>query len=307
MNNTPLIVGAGLAGLLAAHAWPTARVIEAAPAPRAAHKALLRFRTDGAARLTGTEFRKVRVRKGIFSRGRFCAPDIRLCNQYAQKTVGVLRDRSIWNIESVDRYVAPEDWYDQLLAVVGGRIEWGTEYVPSTDNPLVVSTAPMPVILQHHDINMWSPREGSFRRSAIRVTRYRIPNADVYQTVYFPDPDTSIYRASITGSLLIIEEAIDHVIDHRWLDLISEAFGIDPMSLESVDATEQSYGKVDELEPRVRKQVLFRLTSKYNVYSLGRFATWRNILLDDVVDDIAVIKRLINQANSYELSKHSSK
>jgi hypothetical protein len=33
---------------------------------------------------------------------------------------------------------------------------------------------------------------------------------------------------------------------------------------------------------------------------IGRFATWRNILLDDVVDDIAVIKRLMRHGGAYD-------
>jgi len=37
----------------------------------------------------------------------------------------------------------------------------------------------------------------------------------------------------------------------------------------------------------------------YNVYSLGRYATWRNILLDDVYHDINVIKQLMDSDGYY--------
>ena len=47
-----------------------------------------------------------------------------------------------------------------------------------------------------------------------------------------------------------------------------------------------------------RRMVISKLTSNYNVYSLGRFATWRNILLDDVLNDIYQIKKLI-ESDSY--------
>jgi hypothetical protein len=44
-----------------------------------------------------------------------------------------------------------------------------------------------------------------FQRAPIHVARYRVPKCAVYQTVYFPRPETSVYRASITGDLLIVE------------------------------------------------------------------------------------------------------
>lgn len=309
MNQVPLIVGAGFAGLLAAHAWPTAVVIDAAPGPMAAHKALLRFRSDAAARLTGTEFRKVMVRKGIFDGEKFVAPNIALCNQYARKTIGLLQDRSIWNIDSVERYVAPESWYEQLLAAVGSRINWGLPH-DALGLPLTVSTAPMPVNLKTYQLAQWSADSShqiEFRRAAIRVKRWRIPNCDVHQTVYFPGPYTAVYRASITGSLLIVEESTRYSDDHQALGWVERAFGIDPESVEPLDSTEQKYGKVDEISAPLRKALLFELTSKCNLYSLGRFATWRNILLDDVVDDIAVIKRLINAQHPYDLRKYASR
>jgi hypothetical protein len=35
-------------------------------------------------------------------------------------------------------------------------------------------------------------------------------------------------------------------------------------------------------------------TEKFNIYSLGRFATWKpGLLLDDIVGDVNVIRRLI--------------
>ena len=77
---TPVIVGAGLAGLIAAHAWPQCPVLEQGPEPVERHRALLRFRSDAVAKLIGVEFRRVTVRKAIFHDGRFVPPDISLAN-----------------------------------------------------------------------------------------------------------------------------------------------------------------------------------------------------------------------------------
>lgn len=295
MSAPPVIIGAGLAGLLAAHAWPQCRVLEAAPRPTSVHQALLRFRTDAVARLTGIDFRRVRVHKAIWSENRFTTPNIRVANLYSMKVLGRMAgERSIWNLDPVDRYIAPDDLHAQLLAAVGDRIEWGAEADFRPIGAPYISTAPLPLVLGSVG---YTPTE-SFERAPIRVVKFEVAGADVFQTVYFPDAETPMYRASITGSTLIVEAVNSSVAMHDWLPrakvLIQRAFGLAAtQQLRYLDAVEQRYGKIVPLEDVVRKRLLFALTQQHNIYSLGRFATWRNILLDDVVNDIAVIKRLL--------------
>lgn len=290
-NQQPTIIGAGLAGLIAASAWPRSRVIESAPAPAQLHKALLRFRSDAVSTLTGIEFKKVLVRKGIYSNGQFVAPDIRLANQYAQKCLGKLvGDRSIWKTESVERFIAPDDFYERLIDNAAGRITWGQEYdfgsAPSGE--VVVSTAPLPVTLR----SVGLATELKFERAPIHVQRFHIEGADVYQTVYFPDPDLSVYRASVTGSTLIVE-AMDEGLAGAELAEVLEAFGVTQVSA-PLGAVKQSYGKIAPVNDSARKQLLFRLTNEFDIYSLGRFATWRNILMCDLPKDIARIKAMMS-------------
>jgi hypothetical protein len=295
------IVGAGLAGLIAAHAWPTARVVEASPAPRNAHQALMRFRTDAVSRLTGIEFRKVLVRKGIYYGGKFVEPNIMLANLYSQKVINRVVDRSIWNLQTAERFIAPETFYEELVNAVGSRVTWGKPFVPGGSSA-IVSTAPLTVMLKQF------PVEGvpTLKRAAIRVSRWRVPDADAFQTVYFPDPETPIYRASITGSLLIVEEIVGGPEEEAPLSWVESAFGINSEALEPLGHSEQSFGKVDELPSLIRKRLLYELTTKHGIYSLGRFATWRNVLLDDVVNDIVVIKRLLKSQTHYEVRKVAS-
>ena len=297
MNNTPIIVGAGLAGLIAAHAWPTATVLEAAPKPRAGHRALLRFRSEAVGRLTGIEFRKVTVRKGIWADYEFRQPAIRWANLYAQKVVGRLAgDRSIWNLETSERFIAPDDLYEQLIDSVGDRIQWNTHASFQMRHTLV-STAPLPLVLKQLGIN--APFE--FPRAPIHVTRWHVPGADVFQTVYFPERGIGLYRASITGDTLIAE-SVDP-IDEEDEKEIERAFGLALGNCERLESVEQKYGKIAPVDDAVRKQLLFRLTHEHNIYSLGRFATWRNVLLDDVVDDITVIKKLLKANNAYDVRR----
>lgn len=303
MNGTPTIVGAGLAGLLAAHAWPTASVLESSGEPRGMHRALLRFRTDAVAKLTGIDFRRVRVRKGLWADNAFRSTDIRYANLYAQKVIGSLAgERSIWSLEPVDRFVAPDDFYEQLLASVGSRVRWSSpaDFRCEHTSVPVVSTAPLPLMLSACGI-----AAPEFRRSPIHVERWRVAGADVFQTVYYPDPDLGLYRCSITGDTLIAESMAPLQEEDRRS--ISRSFGLRWADCQSMGAVEQKYGKIAPIDDAVRKRLIFRLSHEHGVYPLGRFATWRNILLDDVVDDIQAIKRLLrSSAGAYDLRKANS-
>jgi len=299
-----LIVGAGLSGLIAAHAFPRAQIIEASSTPAMNHAALLRFRSDVVANLVGIEFRRVQVNKGIWFDGRFRDADIRLANLYSQKVVGKLSDRSIWNIDPVERFIAPENLYQQLVDAVGSRISWGIKVGCFNDirhaGEPIVSTMPMPMALAA--ARMAAP-DLEFNRSPIVVSRYKIANSDVFQSIYFPSPATKIYRASVTGDLLIVE-AVAAGNPDEWmdgLDQVLEAFG-NIKILSSLGEVTQRYGKISPINDSVRKALMFTLTHEHDVYSLGRFAIWKNILLDDVVHDLAVVRRLM-RSSSYEVRK----
>lgn len=290
-----IIVGAGLAGLVSAHAWPQATVLEASPEPSQMHQALLRFRSDVVARLTGIEFREVTVRKGIFFNGEFRSPTIALANFYSLKCLDALiADRSIWNLEPAKRYIAPESLYEQLVESVGSRLNWATPF--DFDRP-AISTAPLDATCVALGIDT---KGAQFKRAPILVQRFRIPASDVFQTVYFPSLDHSVYRASITGSMLIVEHA--YAQPHgAWEEDVRAAFSVFTMA--PLGTVKQTFGKIAPIDDSVRKRILFDLTHQHRIYSLGRFATWRNILLDDVVDDIAVIKRLMRSAHDYDVHK----
>jgi len=301
MKTPSRIIGAGLSGLIAAHAFPNVPIIEASERPEP-HRALLRFRTENVSHLTGIAFRKVLVRKGIWSRGAFVAPTIARANNYSAKVIGrVVGDRSIWNLDAVERYVAPEDFQERLLDHVGLRVTFRAEDDLRGDKPFI-STAPMPAVLNALDIQHGL----EFVRSPIDVRRYRVPNCDAHQTVYFPDADTSLYRASITGDVLIVESIASSSFDPvEAAALVGGAFGIFTGDCEPLGRVSQEYGKIVSLPDAQRRALMFDLTSKHGLYSLGRFAQWRNILLDDVVNDIRVIKKLLASDN-YELRKAAS-
>lgn len=287
-----MIVGAGLAGLIAAHALPRHSIVEAQDEPTATHKALLRFRSAAVGELTGIEFKPVSVHKGIWFEGGFQQPTIRAANFYSRKVLGQMLDRSIWKLEPSTRYVAPEDFYERLIDSVGHRISWGTKADYKAGGEPIISTAPMPIVLREVGIDLGE----TFHRAAIAVERFHVPRASIYQTVYFPTMEHSMYRASMTGDLLICEFAGEP--RGPWMTELYDAFAL-PDNVDQIESVTQNYGKIAPIDNGKRKAVIAQLTADHNVFSLGRFATWRNILLDDVVHDIAVVKRLLN-ATHYE-------
>jgi len=293
--SAPAIVGAGLSGLIAAHAWPNARVFERDTEPHQHHKALLRFRGEGVAALTGIEFRRVTVRKAIWSAGSYCAPTIALANAYSAKVIGrIMNDRSIWNLDPVERWIAPDDLYAQLVENIGARISWGVDFdlegAASRAGQHTISTIPMPAALKK--LGEAYGDDLTFASSSITVRRYRVADCDVFQTVYVPDVDVPLYRASITGNTLIAESIGEALPQDVELAILEGIFGAEDR-LTPIESAKQRYGKIAPISAGHRRALLLRLTEHYSVYSLGRFATWRNILLDDLIHDIAVIKKLM--------------
>ncbi len=294
------IYGAGIAGLLAGCMFQTARIYEAGPEGTAQHKAVLRFRSSAVGDAVGIDFRKVRVHKGVWFEGKFVQPSIQLANYYSRKVICRLADRSIWNLDPVDRFIAPEDFIGILADRCFGRIEWNhpvtAEEILNCPEP-AISTLPMNLMAN------FLRTEGTpdFSYAPIVVRRWRIPNADVFQTVYFPDPETNLYRVSITGNLLIAEYAGQADDYYFW-----DAFGMQPSDGEPIEKVSQRYGKIAKIDEAWRKRFIFDLSHRHQIFSLGRFGTWRNLLLDDVLQDISVLKKLMN-TSSYDRSRHNAK
>ena len=306
-----MIVGAGLAGLIAANAIPNTEIYERAPEPTETHKAVLRFRDLGVSRLTGIEFESVTVRKGIWHEGAFVEPSIKLGNLYSRKVIGKVLSRSAWNVDSVRRYIAPEDFYTRLVESLGDRILWGTDVDFNTirNSPApVINTSPLPIVIEELGYEIRDAPK--FEYASISVKRYRVPGANVHQTVYYPTHEHNLYRASITGDLMICEFNADERTgpgqlptfdnERAWYADVLSSFGLGSGDLKrEEDQVKQRYGKIAPIDEGMRRTVLQRLTEDYDIYSLGRFATWRNILLDDLVNDIAIIRRLLT-SSGYE-------
>lgn len=301
MSSNNVIIGAGLAGLMCACAFE-GDIYEAGKAVQQ-HRALLRFRDESVSKLTGIPFRAVRVHKEIWHNGQtFHACSNQHANMYAFKVTGDIRGRSIRELDTVTRYVAPDDFYQQLVDRHAHRIMWQS---PVTSEFMkdsialgfnIINTAPLHLIL-----DMLGSRSAvekfKFDRKPIKVARFELDPArvDIYQTIYYPGSETLVYRASITGHTMIIESMGD--IQPHDMVSVFEHFGIsDSIRSSRVELVNQKYGKITDLPRDFREAILYELTRDHRIFSVGRFATWRNVLLDDVATDIDRVARLITSS-----------
>jgi hypothetical protein len=287
------IIGAGLSGLLCGALNHGSTIYEAHAGLPNNHGAILRFRSDAIGKALGIPFKKVSVHKAVWNHG-YVANDPRVQNQYSRKVTGAYLSRSIANIDMVERYIAPSDFIQQLADrcnIVYSR-PFPECFGASIGEIPTVSTIPMQAMMRTLNIPM---REGdvAFKMSTIYTKTFQIANADLYQTIYYPALDCDVYRASFTGDKLICEYVCEPKSDNR--DVIFHSFGLSPDMEFTVAAEfrEQKYGKIVPINNDQRRVIMGKMTHEYAIYSLGRYATWRNILLDDVFEDIFKIRDLM--------------
>lgn len=298
------IIGAGMAGLLAANYFRKLSPVvwEAQKSLPHNHEALLRFKTLNIARVAGMPFREVNVRKAIVYEDSFLDhANMHVCNQYSLKTTGRILNRSIWDLEPGKRYIAPKNMI-QLLSH-GIDIKYDSAVNKEALNLLasapVISTIPMPIMME---IQGWKDRP-NFQYQPIWAITFDLikPVCDVYQTIYYPDLRDPVYRASVTGDRVTIESVseIDQKDAGNIINKILDTFGI-PSALvliNELSCKKQPYGKIAPIAEDARQEFIYWLSRERNIYSLGRFATWRQLLLDDLVHDLQVIEKLTYAEN----------
>lgn len=301
------IYGAGMAGLLTAAMLRRLRpsVHEAQAELPDNHGALLRFRTDAVQRETSQPFRKVRVLKAVKSGGRLRPiSTIRDANLYALKVTGDMIARSVLDLSPCDRYIAPDDFItgmarDAIIRVNSPLTLEVLRDLKGQSEINAISTIPMPALMK---LVGWEPPAFSWRPIWSVTVSFSRPKIDLYQTIYYPEPGVPWYRASITGNHIIIE----YTSEPPEFESIAEIFddfgipGSETILYHASKPKRQEYGKLLPLPESVRQEFILAMTDEYNLYSVGRFATWRQILLDDVVSDVRRVETWITQRNSYQ-------
>ena len=99
----------------------------------------------------------------------------------------------------------------------------------------------------------------------------------------------------------MIAEYIDEPDEYNFF----QSFGISRNDCVKIEKSNQRHGKIAPINDDWRKSFIYDLSINHNIYSLGRFGTWRNLLLDDVLKDINVLKKLMKNNIKYERAKIS--
>ena len=292
-----IIAGAGLAGLIAGNIFRnySPRIIERQDALPNNHKAILRFRDQSVSKATGIEFKKVKVRKAIAFQGDWLnRSNPKVANLYSLKVTGKVQSRSCWSLDDAERYISPEDFISRIAK--GLTINYNEELHKSMfDGQPIISTIPMPAMM---DIVGWKEKP-EFPYRSIWSCWCTISDYDVSvnQTIYYPDLKDPYYRASLLGNKFILEYNQEPWQSHEDVSsVLANDFGIDS-KVKDLHVKKQKFGKISSIDDNLRKEFLYYLTREFNVYSLGRFATWKQIILDDVVDDANKVMKLINVEN----------
>jgi len=193
------------------------------------HTAVLRFKSEKISEFLNIPFDKVTIDKAIKYEGSmFCKSDLRLQNMYSYKVTGNILDRSIRNLESEIRYIAPDNFFDLLK--IGLNIKTGcdlmAELFDNTDE-VKLSYVKMPDVMDKLKVE-----KPNFSFNPVYTINARIlsPEVNVYQTIYYPGKEPH-YRCSITKDNLIIECIrepeldVEGGLEYYVQTILSEDFG----------------------------------------------------------------------------------
>ncbi len=314
MPDKIIVVGAGMAGLLAGCMLRSdcEYIQESQPSLPNNHSALLRFRSSVVGDTLGIEFKKVNVLKTIAPWRNPMADAL----SYAKKATGTYALRSSLTAKSEleERFIAPGN----LIEMMAERVQSPIKFNKSVDfkslkGKPVISTIPMPALMKALEYPRADKVDFNYSHGA--NINAILENCKFYGTVYVPNPEIDFTRISITGDRLTIEfsgmDAVDLTFENNRY--MSEALSILGMKIagkkllvdvKDIEVSNQKYAKILPIDDDERKRFIVWATDKFNIYSLGRFATWRpSVLLDDVVKDIRLIKNLIRKGHSYDQKK----
>lgn len=294
-----IVVGAGMAGLLAAGMLRNdcSAILESQSSLPNNHSAVLRFRSSVVGDALNIRFREVQALKAVQPWRNPVADAM----AYSIKTNGTATLRSVLAADAkpVKRYIAPPDMVQQMADRVDAPFGFETEADFSKMRKHAISTIPMPALMKALE---WPGETPEFRSVVGCNYGARLQGVDAYCSVYVPDPMHVASRVSLTGDQLIVECYGEHAhdLDMPLEDVLMEGMrllglGLSRGAIQEPWKKRQSYAKILPIDEGLRREFIMWASRQHNVHSLGRYATWRpGLLLDDVVNDVRVIQSLVN-------------
>jgi hypothetical protein len=281
------VIGAGMSGLLAANMLRrhNITVYEKQEGLPNNHHAVLRFRTPEVGNVLGIPFRKVNMIKTYVPSGNVVSDTL----TYSKKVTGkYLSDRSITSGTTIaERYIAPPNLIEQMAKNVNVEFNMYDFDAEGPKHP-TISTIPMPILMAL----LQYPNKIKFDNFPGSVLSATIENCDAYVSVLFPGQNR-FSRATITGDQLIVEFPNLKRINPNSFELnrIVWELGIAAAKIKDIQFKKQEYFKITEIDEAERKKFQRWATVHHNIFSLGRYATWRpKLLLDDLIQDVKKIE-----------------
>jgi hypothetical protein len=295
------VVGAGMAGLLAAAMLRKKcnGVFESQEELPNNHSAVLRFRSSVVADTLNIPFKKVMAIKSVEPWRNPIADAM----AYSRKTNGTATMRSVLSAspDPQPRFIAPPDLLRQMAELIDAPVEFGQDYPfwAFNDRP-TISTIPMPSLMS---ILGYEFDPGDFNSRSGANVIVSLLDCDAYCSLYVADPTFPAARISITGDQMVAEcyGGWKPVDEFKFAGQCAEKMGLHRSQIAGVEVKSQKYAKILPMPEDKRRRFVMWASEEHGIYSLGRYATWRpGLLLDDVVNDVRVIQRLIeNRGESY--------
>jgi len=297
------VIGAGIAGLIAEGAMLKTfgndiAVFDDKPKKGLSdgHKAVMRLRDRSIKEYVNCDLKKIKAQKAILHKGvLYDRPNLLLNNLYSLKAYGSLGNRSLSSLGDVDRYLISNirandiNYIKEKVYIILKDKKLVLESESKYDYDICISTVPMPALLKMCGLKY----HVKFDYRPIFVTRAKLNiRSNIHQTLYFTDSRSTIpYRMTIQDEDVIAESMFGATDMYNSI----EQFGLNRNHIidGTIDITKQDFGKIEPIDDNLRRRILMDLTDEFGIYSLGRFATWRSLRIDQVVEDVKKIIMLI--------------
>lgn len=316
-----LIIGAGLSGLMMGYLQKrNYLIIEAAE--RLNFDIATPFHLHAPLDWLPTTWKEIDVHHHCWDGERFHRiPDLKMMNDFSRKIVGKIVDTSLKFMDgSIKRGFVPEsgnagEVLRDLFNETSTHLALGAQLVHlDPDNKAaaiafaeegsrviryknLVSTIPLPALLKmlrmefHH----------RFTAEPITTIFFDVPpeaSVDAFQVVNITDPSNIFYRASLMDQKVILETMNpDHETEESQLTHTAAALAnaLWKLNLRKENATIHVIrpGKFHPIPKTARKQLLAKLTNDWQIYCLGRYATWSYKRIDHIAEDAHSILKIM--------------